>query len=233
MLSQTNELTKMLADNRIEFKRIPARASHMAGIWERAVGMVKYHLKRVLKDTKLTARRFDHVLKKIECCLNSRPLWYVSPNADDPEVITPSHFFNFEAINTLPRPDLGHISINRLDQYQYLHHIATDFWKGWAKEYIDQLQPRQKWCKKETNVRIGQIVVISEDNVPPSRWPIGKITAVYPGKDGLIRTVDVSCNGSTFKRPIHRLGLLPILDNEDLTHSNVEQLNVGQDVVAK
>lgn len=72
MLSQTNALTRMLASKRITFKRIPATASHMAGIWERAVGLVKYHLKRVLKDTKLPARQFDHVLKQVECCVNSR-----------------------------------------------------------------------------------------------------------------------------------------------------------------
>lgn len=75
MLAQTNALTCMLASNRITFKQIPAKASHIAGIWERSIGLVKYHLKRVLKDTELTARRFDHVLKQIECCLNSRPLW--------------------------------------------------------------------------------------------------------------------------------------------------------------
>lgn len=213
MLAQTNELTRLLSNNRITFKHTPARASHMAGIWERAVGLVKYHLKRVMKNTKLTSRRFDHVLKQIECCLNSRPLWAISPNADDFEVITPSHFFNFKPINSLPRPDLSQIPMNRLDQYQYLYRLYTEFWKGWAKEYLDQLQPRPKWNKEEPNVRIGQIVVVSDDNLPPSRWPIGRITAVYPAKDGLIRTVDVLCHGSTLKRPIHRLGMLPILDN--------------------
>lgn len=230
-LSQTNELTRLLASKRITFKHIPARASHMAGIWERAVGQVKYHLKRVLKDTKLTARRFDYVLKQIECCLNSRPLWALTPNADDIEVLTPSHFFNFEPINTLPRPDITHIPINRLCQYQYLYRLYTEFWKGWAKEYIDQLQPREKWNQAEPNVHIGQVVVISDDNVPPSKWPLGKIIGVHPGKDNLIRTVEVLCKGRTLTRPIHRLGILPILDNKELNHSGDEQLNGREDVV--
>lgn len=231
MLAQDNEVTKMLANKRITVRHTPARASHMAGIWERSVGLVKYHLKRVMTDTKLTARRFDHVLKQIECCLNSRPLWSITANADDIEVITPSHFFNFQAINTLPRPDLGHIKIDRLNQYQYLYRLYTEFWKGWSKEYLTQLQPRTKWNKRETNVRIGQIVVISDDNVPPSRWPVGKIVNVFPAKDGLIRTVEVLCRGNVLKRPIHRLGLLPILDNDQLRDSN-ESLNGGEDVGA-
>lgn len=77
---------------------------------------------------------------------------------------------------------------------------------------------------------IGQVVIISDDNTPPSRWAIGRIVAVYPGKDNLIRTVDVKCNNSVLKRPIHRLGLLPTLDNEELTN---KQVNGGEDVEEK
>lgn len=231
MLSQTNALTRMLASKRITFKRIPARASHMAGIWERAVGLVKYHLKRILKDTKVPARQFDYVLKQIECCLNSRPLWALTPNNDDIEVITPAHFFNFQPLNTLPRPDLGHIVMNRLDQYQYLYRLYTDFWKSWSREYLDQLQPRHKWNERKQNISVGQIVVISEDNLPPSKWSLGRITAVYPAKDGLIRVVDVKCGNSTLKRPIHRLGILPILENKTLNDSDSDQFNAGEDVV--
>lgn len=187
----------------------------MAGIWERHVASVKYHLRRVLGDTKLTTREFDYVLKQIEACLNSRPLWAVSPDGDDVEVLTPGHFFNFQAINTLPRPDLAHIPLNRLNQYQYLYRLYCDFWKMWSNEYLHQLQPRSKWHHKKNNVHEGNIVLIAEDNVPPSRWVAGRIIGTYPGKDGLVRVADVKlANGTILKRPIHKLGLLPLPDNE-------------------
>lgn len=229
-LSQTNALTRLLETKRITFKRLPARASHMAGIWERAVGMVKYHLNRVLKDVKITARRFDYILKQIECGSNSRPLWAITSSADDIEVITSSHFFNFQPINTLPRPDLGHIKINKLDQYQYLHRLYTEFWKIWSKEYIDQLQPRPKWHNKEPNLKVGPIVVLQDDTMPASRWSIGRVVAVYPDQKGLVRIADVKVCNKVFKRPIHRLGLLPLLENERLTSPVPEQLNGGEDV---
>lgn len=203
----------------------------MAGIWERTVGLVKNHLYHVLQNTKLTARCFDHVLKQIECCLNSRPLWAVSPSADDIEVITPSHFFNFKPINSLPRPDLDHVSINRLDQFQYLRRLYSEFWKGWHKEYLHQFQIRPKWNKCEPNVKIGQVVLISEDNLPPSRWLMGIIVAVYPAKDGLIRTVDIRAKGTVLKRPIHRLALLPTLDNQQLDSMH-NSPNAGENVDA-
>lgn len=232
LLSQTNAFTRMLMNKRITFKRIPAQSPHMGGIWERSVGLVKTHLKRVMKHTKLTHRRFDHLLKQIECCVNSRPLWALTPNADDIEVITPSHFFNFQPINTLPRPDLSHININKLDQYQYLYRLYSDFWKGWSKEYLDQLQPRQKWHEKHPNeIKIGHIVVISETNVPPSKWSLGRVMKLLPGNDGLIRTVEVKVGKNIWTRPIHHLGIIPIIDNDQLNNSMHELSNVRQDVV--
>lgn len=219
MFAQNNSLTRMLAKNNIEFKTIPARAPHMGGLWERAVGSVKYHLRRVLKETKLNARQFDHVLKQIEACLNSRPLWAVSGECDDVEVITPSHFFNFQAITTLPRPDIAHIPINRLDQYQYLYRLYCDFWKAWANEYLHQFQSRTKWQLAQPNAVMGQIVLVSEDNLPPSKWAYGKIVNTYPAKDGLVRAVDVKCGKNVLRRPIHKLALLPTPDNEKLAEA--------------
>lgn len=151
MFAQNNNLIQFMSSKNIKFKTLPARASHMAGIWERAVGSVKYHLRRVLKDTKLTARHFDHVLKQIEACLNSRPLWAVTSEGDDIEALTPSNFSNFQPLNTLPRPDVSHININRLDQYQYLYCLYCSFWKAWSNEYLHQLQGRVKWRKEEPN----------------------------------------------------------------------------------
>lgn len=223
MVSQNNAFTRLLASRNIQFKNMPPRASHMAGIWERQVASVKYHLRRVLGDTKLTAKQFDYVLKQIEACINSRPLWAVSPDGDDIEVLTPSHFFNFQAINTLPRPDLTHIPLNRLDQYQYLYRLYSDFWKSWSNEYLHQLQPRTKWTDKKPNLQVGNIVLIADDNVPPSRWLAGRVVNTHPGADGLVRVAEVRVSsGAIFKRPIHKLGLLPLPDN-DLVEPTVQR----------
>lgn len=75
------------------------------------------------------------------------------------------------------------------------------------------------------------MVIVSDDNAPPSRWKIGRIVETFPGKDGLVRMVDVSCGGYILKRPIHKLGLLPIIDNE--IENKVEQIqpfNAGKNV---
>lgn len=127
-------------------------------------------------------RQFGHLLKQIEACLNSRPLWTITNDNEDTQVLTPSHFFNFQALNTLPKPDVSHLPCNRLDQYQYLYRLYVDFWKLWSKEYLYQLQPRQKWKNRQTNIKIGQTVLIADDDMPPSQWMLGIIVVTYPNK---------------------------------------------------
>lgn len=200
----------------------PARASHFGGLWEAGVKSVKRHLQRTFGETRFTFEGFNTILIQIEACLNSRPLYPISNDQDDMEVLTPGHFLIGQPLMTLPHPDVSHIPMNRLTRYQAYQRITQDFWDKWSNEYLTQLQPRKKWTTAQTNVRVGQIVLIKEDNLKPSQWLMGRITRTFPGKDQLVRSVEVehitrdaelTCRRSTVTRPIHKLCLLPIEDN--------------------
>ena len=43
---------------------------------------------------------------------------------------------------------------------------------------------------------------------PIRDWKLGRIEAVYPGKDGLVRVVDVRTKGVVKRRPISRISPL-------------------------
>jgi hypothetical protein len=57
------------------------------------------------------------------------------------------------------------------------------------KEYLTQIQSRQKWVKTKRNIQIDDIVLIADDGLPRCQWKLGRIVEVYPGKDGLVRKV--------------------------------------------
>ena len=67
----------------------PERAPHFGSLWEVAVKSIKYHLRRVVSDVKLTYEELHTVLMENEACLNSTPLLALPHAEDGLEVLTP------------------------------------------------------------------------------------------------------------------------------------------------
>ena len=84
------------------------------------------------------------------------------------------------------------------------------FWNVWRKDYIANLTPVVKGFKQKCNLVVGSTVLVKEDNMPRLQWPIGVIVKVYPGRDGLIRSVDVKTKKGVINRSIQRLHDLEI-----------------------
>ena len=77
--------------------------------------------------------------------------------------------------------------------------MRQHFWNHWHKEYLHELIVRKKWhSDSPMEIKEGILVVLQEDNVPPMCWPLGRITALHPGDDHVIRVVTVK----TVKRNI-------------------------------
>lgn len=214
--AQTQHIIKELLKNNIEWNFIPAHSPHMGGLWESCVKSLKHHMRRVLHQTKLTEHKFRIVITQIEACLNSRPLCRLTEDSEDNQMLTPGHFLIGRAINTLPEPDYTEIPMNRLKTYQYLQRLMQDFWNQWHAEYLHTVQIRTKWTETQKNLAVGQIVLLIEDNQPPSRWPLGRITKVVHGPDQLVRVVEVKCKNSILSRSVQKLCLLPTDDNDNL-----------------
>ena len=53
-------------------------------------------------------------------------------------------------------------------------------------------------------------VLIREDNVPRMCWPLGLITELFPGRDGIVRCVNVQTAEGVFCRPVQKLHNLEI-----------------------
>ena len=91
----------------------PPLSPHIGGIWEAVVKSFKHHLKRILKDQKLTYEQINTLLIEIEAILNSRSLCTLSADPNDPLVITPAHLLIGRPFNGLPEKNLLSIPDNR------------------------------------------------------------------------------------------------------------------------
>ncbi|XP_071051064.1 uncharacterized protein [Onthophagus taurus] len=202
-LAKDPDISNYFRDKGVIWHFIPARSPHFGGIWEAAVKRVKYHLMRTIGDERLTYETFSTVLIQIESILNSRPLLPLSSDPQDLELLTPGHFLIGAALLAVPEVDVSEIPANRLANYKQLQKLHQSFWKRWSLKYLHALQQRTKWrFYREDLVKIGSMVLLKDDNLPPMQWKTGRIEELHPGPDEKIRVVKIHTSGGAVSRSV-------------------------------
>ncbi|XP_043474031.1 uncharacterized protein LOC122506102 [Leptopilina heterotoma] len=207
---ELGNLASLIANDGTKWLFNPPAAPHFGGKWEAAVKSVKYHLRRVVGDTLLTYEEMTTLLTQIEAVLNSRPLCPITDDPDDLSVLTPGHFLIGTSLTATPEPTLEGININRLSRWQRIQQMRETFWTRWSRECLQRYQAVYKWNHEKENISIGTIVLIMDERYPPTKWPLGRIIQVHPGKDGRVRVATVKTETSTVTRPIVKLCPLPV-----------------------
>ena len=208
MVSSSDHNTKMshyFSDRGTQWHFNSPAAPHHGGLWEAGVKSVKYHLKRIMGPDSMTLEEFMTLLTQVEAALNSRPLCPLSTDPTELEVLTPGHFLVGEALVAVPEPDLTQLRVNRLSRWQRSQQVFQHFWNRWSKEYLHSLQERHKWKRTSSNISVGDLVLVKEDNLPPLKWRMGRVLIVHPGKDHLVRVVTIKTALGELQRPIVKI----------------------------
>ena len=166
---QDQKLAKYFLDENIEWKFIPPRAPNFGGLWEVGIKSFKYYFKRIIGDSKMTYESFLTNMIQIKSMLNSRPLTPLSEDIDNLEILTPGHFLIGRSLTSIPEPSVMHIQTNKLNLWQQTSKMVQTFWKFWSTNYLNNLQQRTKWYFEKQNINSGDMVVIREENLPPSK----------------------------------------------------------------
>ncbi|XP_065085290.1 uncharacterized protein LOC135707405 [Ochlerotatus camptorhynchus] len=200
-------------EDRIELRFIPARSPNFGGLWESAVKSFKILFKRTIGTRSPVYDQMQTVLAQTEAILNSRPLTPTSNDPDDFEALTPGHFLVQRPLTAIPEPNLCAIPENRLSAWQMVQAYTQKLWKKWSEQYLSNLHNRTKWTRQRYNIAIGTMVVLKEENLPPLKWQLARVTEVHPGSDGNIRVATVRTKDGSYRRAISKICVLPIRDN--------------------
>ena len=180
-----------LLTEKVDWHTIPERAPHFGGLWEAAVKSCKYHLKRIIGQTRLTFEELSTIAAQVEACLNSRPLGPVTSHSiDGEEPLTAGHFLIGKPLKAYPEVEVSEDD-SLLDRWTKCRAMIQHFWRRWSSEYLQILQRSNKWHNTKPNLQVGDVVVITDDSHFKTSWVMGKVIATYPGKDDLVRAVDV------------------------------------------
>lgn len=162
----------------------------------------------------LDAKQLTTILTEIEAQINSRPLTYAEPNALG--AITPEQILigrNLQAFPTKDTKATEHTSTALKKRFHYHQRLVNGFWKRWNAEYLNSLTTLKKWVDTGHEIKVGDVVLVSEDNVAQGRWQKARVETTHEGRDGLIRSVTLLLSsGRRRSRPMQRLHLLETCD---------------------
>ncbi|XP_055936594.1 uncharacterized protein LOC129966206 [Argiope bruennichi] len=196
------------AINRIKWKFNPPTAFWWGGWWERLIRVMKNVLKRVLGHAFLSYEEMITVLCDCESIINSRPLTYISERDTDFVPLSPSLFL--QDIREVGVPDCDaadHKSLSKRIKYRLA--LQKDLRKRFRSEYLGSLIQRPKLQNKSI-ISVGDVVLVGNDNQKRINWPLGRVTEIIPGKEGITRLVRLKTALGEILRPIQRLFPLEI-----------------------
>ena len=202
-----DQLYDFFAMRTITWKFNPPAAPTFGGLWEAAVKSAKFLLKRILTPSAYTFEEYSTIFTRIEAILNSRPL---CRSIDDPSVdyLTPGHFLIGAPLLSPPEHPLVDTKCFR-SRWDHIKHLHQYFWKRWKSEYLNTLLHRSKWNRSSEPLKIGDIVFLTGGHSNPLEWPMGKISHLHPGTDGVIRVVTIKTSAGSYRRPVSKLVTLP------------------------
>ncbi|KAK6181755.1 hypothetical protein SNE40_009544 [Patella caerulea] len=216
----------------IKFNMNCPHSSHMGGAWERQILTVRNALETLLMSSgqQLDDESFRTFMTEVECIINSRSLSVVNlSDPEGPEPLTPNHLLTMKPKIVLPPPgQFQREDIYSQKWWRRVQFLANEFWLRWRKEYLQNLQHRNKWSSFRRNLQVGDIVISKEEDDQRNKWPLARVTEVYKSHDGEIRKVkiliadrELTTEGKRrsqptyLDRPIHKLVLLLAADTSE------------------
>ena len=176
---------------------IPPLSPHYGGVWERCVKSAKRHLTAMLAKEGVHIEVFTTVLVKAESIMNHRPLTRVGADVRDCEPLTPMHFlapgvFLHSSDELLPPcpPDANTLRYSWKRSWS----LIEGFWKRWSRDYVSALQARPKWRRTEPDLKVGDVVLLVDQQLRRGDWRLGMVDQVFGDESHvrkvLVRTAD-------------------------------------------
>ncbi|GFY19649.1 integrase catalytic domain-containing protein [Trichonephila clavipes] len=120
-------------------------------------------------------------------------------------------------------PDLDHIDkINLTRRLWYRQTLREELRKRFRGEYLGNLMLKQTNEKSSYELKVGDIVLIENEDKKRAFWPLGRIVKLYPGKDNYARLVKVKTSNGEVLRPIQLLYPLEIQPESEVNSKRAD-----------
>ena len=205
-LQSSKVVQDTLGANEIQWYFIPARASHIGGVYERMIGLLKVELRKMSFGTRLTLQEAKVHILEVQRIINNRPLTRATASLDDVTCITPMDLIRGYKDNTSIFPevyldeymeDLWESRQDLPQQYLRKKRNRENFFKNLNEGYFEKLRfsspgtpQKQGQGQTHRSPRVGDVVLLKQDTLKAD-WPRGIIVELPVSSDGQIRRAKV------------------------------------------
>ena len=129
------------------------------------------------------------ILFETAILLNDRPIGRHPSHPNDGFYLSPNSLLLGRSMNQ-PVP-FRLTKDQKMSRYNSVECTLNAFWKKWQLSFLPQMAYYKKWKIQHPNIQPGDIVLLEDQNAIRGLWKLGIVKNVYPGRDTLIRDVEV------------------------------------------
>ena len=208
----------------VHFEFHVPHASHFGGAWERHIRSARRILSSLLRSqgSQLTDETLRTLMFEVAALVNSRPLTVLSSSNDLQMSLSPQNLLTAKSDIIMPPPgNFEESDVYSKKYWRRIQYLCNVFWRKWQREYLLDMQNRQKWNRPHKNLKVGDVVLLKDELLPRGQWSLCIIDRVYTSSDGKVRSVRLKVGDkglnkegkrvkatSYLDRPIHKLILI-------------------------
>lgn len=242
-----NVLMHFCAFRGIRFKYINAFSPHEGGFYERLIQICKRMLNITKRGKLMEIEEFRTVILETQSIANRRPLTTLYDEPESMVVIRPIDFLlpgSTTPVSPLTDgeaddPDFKTGKENSAKQMKRMWEskqvLLDKVWKMFETEYFSILRKRRNDHERakptaETTPKLGEVVLIHDNNHHRNYWKLGRISNLRVSADGETRSAEVQLpNGKLISRSLKllyplevtdKVGMKSDIDTDDKCESN-------------
>ena len=174
----------------------------------------KNALRKAIGSQLLTPFELYTVFLEVANLVNQRLIGRVPNDPDDGGYISPNHMLLGRASPEVVQGPFKE-SRNPCHRVESVHKIVDSFWKCWSREVFPSLVHRKQWQVEGRNLQVNDVVLVADSITVRGKWSIGRITEVFPGRDGRIRNLKVKTSAGEYSRPMTKVAVIHPREGEN------------------
>lgn len=129
-----------------------------------------------------------------ECAelVNERPIGRHPKEPEDGSYLCPNDLILGRSTSTIPQGEFDH-GTNLSRRFRFIQSLVSAFWRKWTRDFFPSLVIRSKWHVERRNVKIGDVVLLKDNNALRGSWRLARVINTIPNEDGIVRRIVVRC----------------------------------------